>query len=222
MVLFPDICLKFVEGLEFVRSGDPLVQHGVDRRELKNERLVRGSDYRMPQFFWNDLLNVSVEKNLRTGEIVERGNKVEAKLVPIKGLVSSDSKFLSNLIQAAGDTGKYRAFESEVRGAKRISAANITSFARRFSLTPLRSMQIVQSVIQFKWNSYVRGKFLTTMALDAAMVFFLTFDLIFIRPCGGDSSCYMKPVDYPARYPMLMVRLPTLCLWSYFVKDEVS
>ena len=92
-------------------------------------------------------------------ETMEQGNRVEAKFIPIKDIAGPKSEFLGSLSHAAAVSGKYATFENE----------------------------IVKTVIQHKWETYVRRMFMKSLFLDIAMVIFLTADVLF-HGSGSDDG----------------------------------
>ena len=117
-------------------------------------------------------------------ESKEQGNPVEAKFVPIKGIAARESKFLASLYDAAYETGKYGAFENEV----------------------------VKTVIQHKWETYIRSMFMRSLYLDIAMVLFLTLDVLFYK-----NESIGAPDSVNTMFSIL-----TLVLWAYFARDELN
>ncbi|GMH64615.1 hypothetical protein TrST_g10092 [Triparma strigata] len=177
---FPTLALQFVGKLEFVSSGDHLVQKGVTRHEINVDSgcLVTGSKTRVPHGLWYNLFH-------KEGvETMEQGNRVEAKFIPIKDIAGPKSDFLGSLSHAAAVSGKYATFENE----------------------------IVKTVIQHKWETYVRRMFMKSLFLDIAMVIFLTADVLF-HDSGSDDGTLGTIIGW-------CLTIPTLLLWTYFARDE--
>jgi len=107
---------------------------------------------------------------------------VTAKLVPFKNAVGKGSELLAAVVHAAESTNKYDVFDNEV----------------------------LQAIIDFKWNSHVKWKFLKHIALDLVMVFSYSF--------GAYLSTFKANRDNPwALFPTLV----TMVLWMYFVRHEM-
>ena len=174
---FPTLALNFVSKLGYVASGDHMVQKGVDRHEVpqKTGVIVTGSETRAPHALW-----MRKFKRVEGDESMEQGNRVEAKLIPIKGIAARDSDFLRALCDAANETGKYGAFENEV----------------------------VKTVIQHKWETYIRRMFMRSLYLDIAMVLFLTLDVLFYK------NAYVGTSDGAST----VLSIITLVLWAYFAR----
>lgn len=211
----PDIALSFVAKLKLVQVGDPDVQGDVEKiRFYQNRRLVTGSDERVPKRHW--LKNTKVLKTTerdRDGEYesdpehkqatstrsslyrrvsttwhrLRYAEPVVAKLCPIKNIAAKDSKFLKKLVRVAQQQKKNSVFENEV----------------------------VMSIVQFKWESYVKKYFRRHMYLDIIMVVCMTIDALAHRSVAQSNSMDIKIAGYA---PMVI----TLCLWVFFVKHEAQ
>ena len=160
---FPTLALNFISQLSFLSSGDYLVQDGVKRVDLGHSSLlIIGSESRVPHGFWKKKLT---KKGVNGKDYVpEEGNPVSAKFVPLPNIVSSDSKFLRSVMNAADGLKKFTVFENE----------------------------IVKAVVAHKWKAYVRDLFLWHMKLDIAMVITLTIDALVYRSVVNSSNIAFK------------------------------
>ncbi|GMI01602.1 hypothetical protein TrVE_jg9814 [Triparma verrucosa] len=123
------------------------------------------------------------------------GDPVTAKICPFKGIASRDSEFLKSLVSASQTTRMLRAFESEV----------------------------VMSVIDHKWNAYVRKMFHRHMYLDVAMVFCMTADALVFRAVHTEEhpSFKLSLIDHEVLVVLDYVLVAaTICLWAFFACHE--
>ena len=191
LTTFPEEALRFVEELKFVLSpttleGDRIALGNMERYEIGDKPLITGAETRVRKGYWSDMLTVT-----------NRGKRVDAKIIPVKGIAAADSRFLHNLVQAAGETGLYTSFESE----------------------------LVKGLIQFKWEMFARKKFLLTLFLDLSLVMLLTLDVLWIRVCPNNKGAWVVPyceTETQGGASSLWLRVPLICLWTYFMKDELS
>ncbi|GMH50018.1 hypothetical protein TL16_g00674 [Triparma laevis f. inornata] len=159
---FAPMALTFISQLSLISPGDHRVQKGVVRHPLGSTKRIRmGSDVRVPKDFWRNQLR----KPNEFGRIPpERGLPVTAKLVPIKGIAQSDSKFLRSVTDACYVTKRFTAFENEV----------------------------VQTLIEFKWKTYGRNLFFYHLKLGITLVFFLTTDALIYKSVSASNSIAIK------------------------------
>ncbi|GMI11254.1 hypothetical protein TrLO_g10470 [Triparma laevis f. longispina] len=191
---FPQLALTFLSQLKLNTSGDHLVQDGVKRHEIGSSgRLIEGSKSRVPQHFWSAKLKKTDDKGLRAtlfGLLAtqEKGLPVTAKFVPIKDIAAPNSIFLRSVVVACSATKKYTVFENEV----------------------------IQTLVEHKWSTYVEKMFFFHLYLDIAMVFFLTVDaLTYKTAMASDTHIANKIVGH---IPMLI----TLGLWTFFARHEYN
>ncbi|GMI01212.1 hypothetical protein TrST_g7001 [Triparma strigata] len=170
----PSLALKFVSVLSLVTSDDLAVQEGVERYNFRGaiRQIIKGSDTRVPRGFW--------KQRLFEGEsgpdATSTGIPVMAKIVPIKGVASKDSKFLQRLVEAARKKNFISAFENEV----------------------------IEAIINHKWRTYVRKKFDRHMYLYLALVAAITIDAITFKKYVYviEGTTFVKCLGF---FPMVVV-----------------
>ena len=77
--------------------------------------------------------------------------------------------------------------------------------------------EVVMTVIEHKWNTYVKDMFRRHMYCDMAMVFFMTVDAVVHKSVVNQWTGTVTPWTIIYYLPMVM----TLCLWFFFTKQEV-
>ena len=95
---FPETGLEFVKKLCLITHHNSAVQLGVSRWDMdeEGEMIVEGSRARVPDYYWHDKLDrkakkfrkartgLAEEQNCEDRKLIQKGNPVTAKLVPIK------------------------------------------------------------------------------------------------------------------------------------------
>ncbi|GMH75040.1 hypothetical protein TrLO_g8798 [Triparma laevis f. longispina] len=180
--VFPALALKFVSKLSLVSSGDYKVQGNLTRSKLGKHyeaRLVAPSQSRVPHDFWKERLRKHDD------DTAESGDRVTAKFVPIKNIAGPSNgpgqpNFLEFIIDAAIATGNYTVFEN----------------------------QVVNVIIEHKWNTYAKRMFLKNFALDVLLVALLTADVLTYASAA-------EWTDWNYALPSLV-----FVLWLYFAMAE--
>ncbi|GMH71660.1 hypothetical protein TL16_g05712 [Triparma laevis f. inornata] len=184
---FPQLALTFLFQLSLNTSGDHLVLDGVKRHE------IGGSTGRLIEGSKSripqNFWSAKLNKTDENGKVAEeKGLPVTAKFVPIKDIAAPNSTFLLSVVEACSATKKYTVFENEV----------------------------IQTVVEHKWKTYVEEMFFFHLYLDIAMVFFLTVDaLTYKTVMASDTHNIIKIVGH---LPMFI----TLTLWSFFARHEYN
>ena len=159
-----------------MRSNDHLVQSGVTRHEVSQKTGVIVTGSEKRVPHY--LWKKKFKRTEADEGQTEQGNRVEAKFIPIKGIASRGSEFLAALSHAAAETGKYEAFENEV----------------------------VKTLVQHKWETYICKLFMRSLYLDIAMVLFLTADVLSF---GHVDEAFSN-----------VLSVLTLVFWLYFTREE--
>ena len=111
----------------------------------------------------------------------ERGVPVVAKFVPLPNIAGPESNILSALVAAADKDRNFGAFDNEV----------------------------VKALIEFKWQAFVRGRFMWALTRNLMMIAMFTADVGFIQPHIGQSPWYHF-------IPMVIC----VYLWGWFTWHE--
>ena len=180
---FPELASPFLLKLQPVRAY-PFVADGCSKFEFSARHpecgLVEGSQLRSPPKFWQELLYPAISRgsglvrqtsarrlshsfvrdSTSTAAIAASGSwqvgqPVETLLVPLKGIVRSDSRLLASIVNscnlfAAQGVPPYASFKS----------------------------QIVIAMIEFKWNAFAQRLFLTDLGISLTYVTSFTASVV--------------------------------------------
>ena len=177
---FPELASPFILKIKPVRAY-PFVSEGCNRLDFDDgDVLVEGSAHRSPPSFWQKRLYADESKE-------QRGQPVEALLVPLKGIVGPGSKLLGAIVEAsstAKDTVAYSTFKSD----------------------------IVEAMIEFKWNKFARAMFLRDLALSIVYAAAFTASVVLDHDHEKEA----------VRVGALVAAIATAVLWVRFLHHEVA
>jgi hypothetical protein len=109
--VFPDLASRFLLTIKPVRAY-PFVSDGCNKVELNGDVKIEGSSLRSPPKFWQELLYSKEGAK-------QKGQPIEALLVPLKGIVGPNSQLLASIVAscdvfAAQGSPPYVTFKSRI------------------------------------------------------------------------------------------------------------
>ncbi|GMH58532.1 hypothetical protein TrST_g1037 [Triparma strigata] len=173
---FPQLAIAFLSQLSLNTSGDHLVQKGVARHELGPTSRLIVGSTSRVP---QNFWKGTLKQPDKDGKVPQdSGVPVTAKFVPLKNIAARNSTFLATVVNAAAETRDYSVFENEV----------------------------LATIVQHKWEKYVRRKFINLMLLNICMVLFMTCDVLLESTLSQAEGFFLK--------------IPTATLCLYFIKIE--
>ncbi|GMH88768.1 hypothetical protein TrVE_jg422 [Triparma verrucosa] len=173
---FPQLALAFLSQLSLNTSGDHLVQQGVARHELGPTSRLIVGSTSRVP---QNFWKDTLKQPDKNGKVPQdSGVPVTAKFVPLKNIAAPNSTFLATVVNTAAETRNYTVFENEV----------------------------LATIVQHKWEKYVRRKFINLMLLNICMVISMTCDVLLESTLSQSEGFFLK--------------IPTAALCLYFIKVE--
>jgi len=184
---YPGIGLKFFERLKLLDNYDSIVKKDCAKAPLSEDgSAVFGSEDRAPDSFWKMIFYPGGTRAVGAREATVVGVPVSSKFIPIKGAAALSPEFnlLHSIVDAAEDVNNFGIFENE----------------------------IIENIIDFKWNSHVKSHFLQHMCLDILMIVMYSIDGAFGSKRDSIENLALG----------LLAPIVTLLLVCFFVRHEVK